>query len=147
MGIPPMRFSFIKRKASAITASSCKVTGSMIIPLSLRLTLRTCSACCSTDIFLCKIPIPPSLASAMANVASVTVSIAAESKGMFNVICFVSCVEIFTSRGRTSEYAGTSNTSSKVNPSPKNFVEFPVLVAICEDRKKINMLALPAQCI
>jgi len=33
--------------------------------------------------FLCKIPKPPSRASAMANAASVTVSIAAESKGTF----------------------------------------------------------------
>jgi len=43
-----------------------------------------------------------------------------------------------TSRGKTSEYAGTSNTSSKVKPSPKNFegnlsLEELIIVAMCKD--------------
>jgi hypothetical protein len=45
---------------------------------------------------------------------------------------------MFTSLGSTSEYDGTRSTSSKVRPSPKNFGDCGVLVAICEDKKKIK---------
>ncbi len=49
-----------------------------------------------------------------------------------------------TSLGNTSEYAGTSKTSSKVRPSPKNLGD-GVLVAICEGMKKYkNELHRPA---
>ena len=123
IGIPPILFSFISFNASEITASTFSVIGSMMRPLSLRLTRRTSSTWLSMLMFLCKIPMPPSLASAMAKLASVTVSIAEESNGMFNVMSFVSLVARFTSRGKISEYAGTSNTSSKVRPSPTNLVD------------------------
>ena len=52
IGIPPILFSRIKRKASPIVASGNKVTGSSINPFSLLFTFRTCSACCSIAIFL-----------------------------------------------------------------------------------------------
>jgi len=45
---------------------------------------------------------------------SVTVSIAAESRGMFSSIFFVSLVYISTSLGNTFDLLGTSSTSSKV---------------------------------
>ena len=47
-------------------------------------------------IFLCNTPIPPSCAMAMAIFASVTVSIAAATIGMFNLIFLVNCVETLT---------------------------------------------------
>ena len=43
---------------------------------------------------------------------SVTVSIAAEITGIFKVIFLVNFVEISTICGSTSEYAGTTKTSS-----------------------------------
>jgi hypothetical protein len=79
----------------------------------------------------------------MAKLASVTVSIAAESMGTFNVMSLVSFVLISTSRGSTWLYAGINKTSSNVSPSPKNFVGFVFveevdIVAMCEDRKIQN---------
>src|SRR5690554_1925500 len=62
-------------------------------------------------------PIPPSRATAIAIFVSVTVSIAAEIIGVFSVMFRENFVLKSTSRGRTSEYAGTNNKSSKVNPS------------------------------
>jgi hypothetical protein len=82
---------------------------------------------------------PPSRAIAIANVASVTVSIAAEIIGIFNEISLVSFVLIFTSRGSTCENAGSNSTSSNVNPSPKNldgkfaFVSGIFILAMCKD--------------
>ena len=138
IGIPPILFSFISRKASPIVASTNNVIGSSINPLSLLFTLRTCAACCSILMFLCKIPRPPSRANAIAREASVTVSIAADNIGIFSVIFFVSCVLILTSRGSTSLYAGISNTSSNVKPSPKNFFELEeaelFIVAMSKDK-------------
>ena len=89
--------------ASATTAVSGRVTGSMIIPLSARFTFLTSWACFSIDIFLCKTPIPPSLAMAIAIEDSVTVSIAADTIGTLMVIFRVNFVWIDTSLGRTSE--------------------------------------------
>ena len=99
-GIPPMLYSFIARFASPTLAVNGKVTGSIIIPLSERLTLRTSAACCSIVMFLCKTPIPPSRAIAIAISLSVTVSIAAEIIGTFNVILRENFDFILTSRGR-----------------------------------------------
>ena len=59
-------------------------------------------------------PIPPSWAIVIANRASVTVSMAAETMGMLSEILRVSCVAKLTSRGNIDEWAGTSKTSSKV---------------------------------
>jgi len=138
IGIPPMRFSCISFKALLIVASSFKVIGSKIRPLSLLFTFLTCAACSSILMFLCKNPSPPSLAKAIARFASVTVSIAALSIGIFSVIFFVRRVVVFTSRGNTSLYAGINKTSSKVNPSPKIFFEGAeglFIVAMSKDMK------------
>ena len=67
------------------------------------------------------IPRPPSRASAIASRASVTVSIAAETIGMLSSIERVSRVRVETSFGSTRDSAGTSSTSSNVNPSLANF--------------------------
>ena len=117
IGIPPIRCSRIMRNASPTVASGLSVTGSTIKPLSVRFTFRTCSACFSILMFLCKIPIPPSRAKAIAKVDSVTVSIAADTNGILMDSLRVSWEEMVTSRGNTSEYEGTNNTSSKVKPS------------------------------
>ena len=83
---------------------------------------------------------PPSRARAIASVASVTVSIAEDNIGMFNVISLVSLLRMSASRGNTCEKAGNNNTSSNVSPSPKNFeVDFVLLtgefiLAMCKDR-------------
>ena len=68
--------------------------------------------------FLCKTPIPPSCAIAIAILLSVTVSIAAEIIGIFIEIFFENFVLIETSLGKISEKFGTSRTSSYVKPSP-----------------------------
>ena len=57
------------------------------------------------------------LAMAIARLASVTVSIAAETIGVFSLIFLLNEVEVSTSLGRTFEKAGTSSTSSNVIPS------------------------------
>ena len=49
---------------------------------------------------------------AIAIALSVTVSIAADNTGTFKVIFLENLVFIETSRGKTSEYAGTKSTSS-----------------------------------
>ena len=91
------------------------VIGSLTTPLSKRLTLATSAACALAGMFLCTMPMPPSCASAMARRASVTVSMAADTSGIFSSMARVSRVFRLTSRGRTVEWAGTSETSSKVS--------------------------------
>ena len=102
-GIPPILDSRMILCASPRVAVAESVIGSMIMPLSERLTLRTWSAWASMLMFLWMIPIPPSCAIAMASADSVTVSIAAEISGMFSWILRVSWVMVLVSRGRTSE--------------------------------------------
>ena len=63
---------------------------------------------------------PPSCARAMARLASVTVSIAALSNGMLSSMSFVRRVDTSVSRGNTSEWAGSSSTSSNVKPSGRD---------------------------
>lgn len=65
------------------------------------------------DMFLCITPKPPNLAKAIAISFSVTVSIAAETIGMFNFKPAKS-VETSVSFGSTHEAFGTNKTSSKV---------------------------------
>ena len=62
-------------------------------PFSERLTRSTLSACCSMGILLCTTPMPPSRAMAMAMDDSVTVSMAAEIRGTFSLMFFVSWVD------------------------------------------------------
>ena len=64
-------------------------------------------------------PMPPSCAMAMARRASVTVSMAADTSGSFSAMLRVNRVAREVSLGRTSENAGTSNTSSKVSAFPR----------------------------
>ena len=97
--------------------SGVTVTGSETIPLSNFFTLRTRSAWRSIDIFLWINPIPPSWASEMASLVSVTVSIAADNIGIFRRMVLVSCVDKSAVFGSTVECAGTSRTSSKVRAS------------------------------
>ena len=63
------------------------------------------------------IPIPPSLAIAIAIRESVTVSIAAVMIGVLRVIVLVSLVVRSIMLGVTSDFAGIRRTSSKVRPS------------------------------
>jgi len=60
---------------------------------------------------------PPSLANAIAISDSEIVSIAADIIGILNFIFFEKRVFVETFPGNISEYAGTNNTSSNVNPS------------------------------
>jgi hypothetical protein len=73
------------------------------MPLSLFLTLSISRRWCSIDIFLWIMPMPPILAIEMAMADSVTVSMAAESRGIRRGIEGVSQVEISTASGVTSE--------------------------------------------
>ena len=79
------------------------VTGLFMTPLSYFFTNLTCLAWSSIDKFLCMIPIPPSLASVIAIFDSVTVSIAADTIGVFNSIDLVKKDDKFTFTGKISE--------------------------------------------
>jgi len=116
-GKPEKPSSCALRCSSLILVSGVTVTGSCTMAVSWRLTLRTSAACCSMLMFLWMMPMPPSCAIAMAKRASVTVSIAAETSGMFSSISRVRRVFRLTSFGRTSEYPGIRRTSSKVRAS------------------------------
>jgi hypothetical protein len=98
-------------------------------------------------IFLWITPMPPSRAMAMARLASVTVSMAAEIIGIFMGMFLESLVLRLTSRGITSEYDGTSRTSSKVKPSDLTlsswkdiFAVFLRVIKLCENTKKMAIL-------
>ncbi len=112
-----MRYFAITSRASATRASGATVTGSTIIPDSERLTLSTSWAWTAIGMFLWMMPIPPSWARAMARRASVTVSMAADTIGTLREMPFVRRVETSTWEGRTSDFWGTSRTSSKVSAS------------------------------
>ena len=65
-----------------MVASGPQVTGLVIMPASERLTMSTCCACSSTDRLRCSTPTPPWRAMATAILASVTVSMDADTSGM-----------------------------------------------------------------
>ncbi len=73
--------------------------GLRIIPLSLRLTRSTSAAWRSTVMFLWITPIPPARAMAIAISASVTVSIAADTRGIWSGMARVKRLAVETSRG------------------------------------------------
>ena len=98
--------------ASPTVSSLVIVTGSIIIPDSERFTALTSAAWFLIVMFLCKTPMPPLRAIAIAISDSVTVSIAAETIGTFNPIFLLNLDWIFTSLGSTSEKAGINKTSS-----------------------------------
>ena len=97
------------------------VIGSTIIPASDRFTLSTSPTWAPIERLRWTMPRPPSRASPIAILASVTVSIAAETIGTSSTIVRVSLVAVETSFGRTLDSAGTSRTSSNVSPSFANF--------------------------
>jgi hypothetical protein len=62
-------------------------------------------------------PIPPCREIAMARRPSVTVSMAAETMGMFSEMLRVRHVRVSACAGSTDDLPGKSSTSSKVSPS------------------------------
>src|SRR6185312_7003063 len=120
-GRPLMRYFPHRASTSASVASGRTVTGWVIMPDSERLTRSTWDAWSATERLRCSTPAPPCRAIAIAIRASVTVSIAAETSGMFTVMLRLSRVRVRASPGARSEYPGTSRTSSKVSPSSANF--------------------------
>ncbi len=115
-GMPLISCRFISAMASESGASGPMVCGSVTMPLSCFLTFCTSPACWAMVRFLWMKPSPPSCAMAMAVLDSVTVSIAAETRGIFSSIWRVNRDAVRTSRGRTSLAAGRSSTSSNVRP-------------------------------
>src|ERR1700674_1093898 len=91
------------------------VTGSTIMPASLRFTLSTSSVWVSIGRFLWMTPTPPSWATAMARRVSGTVSIAAPRVGMFNGTRRHTTVLRSTWLGCNSDRPGTIDTSSNVS--------------------------------
>ena len=88
-GIPEILYSLIRAKASFNGWLGLMVTGSTTIPDSNFLTFLTSLAWVLKSRFLCITPNPPACAIAIAIPDSVTVSIAAEIKGIERVIFFV----------------------------------------------------------
>ena len=116
-GIPEISFSFISAIRSRMVAVTGMVKGSLTTPLSYFLTKRTSRSCFSTLMFLWITPSPPSCAIAIARRASVTVSMADDTSGIFNAIERVKLDSRLTDLGRTVECAGRSRTSSNVKAS------------------------------
>ena len=107
--------------ARATVSAGPSVKGSVITPFADRLTFRTSRAWASIERFLCMMPSPPSWASAIAKADSVTVSIGAESTGMFRTIPAVRLDRVSASPGMTADRRGSNSTSSKVIPSSAIF--------------------------
>ena len=118
-GSPDTRKSAIRSRASCTELREDTVTGSRIMPLSLFLTRSTSRRWRSMGMFLWVMPMPPMRAMLMAMADSVTVSMAAESRGMRSSMEGVSQVEMSTASGVTSEKLGTSKISSKVRALPR----------------------------
>src|SRR6202162_1767135 len=106
--------------ASAIVCSGRQVTGSTIIPASVRFILSTPCDCAWIVMFLWITPMPPCCAIAIASRDSVTVSIAADTIGILREIPAVRRVFRSTSRGCTLDRAGRSRTSSNVRASGRS---------------------------
>ena len=83
-GRPEIRYRPHSSSTSAMVASGPQVTGLVIIPASERLTMSTWCACSSIDMLRCRTPMPPCRAIATAMVASVTVSMAEDSSGIWS---------------------------------------------------------------
>ena len=98
-----MRCASCKARTSAKVWSGWMVTGFTTIPLSNFFTRRTCAACSSGVMFLWTTPMPPACAMAMAMLASVTVSIAAATSGMFSGMSRVNRVRTSVWCGSTAE--------------------------------------------
>ncbi len=103
MGTPEMWKRDMIACASPIVADGPSVTGSTIMPLSERLTRSTWFTWSGIARFLWITPMPPSRASAMASAASVTVSMAALTIGIWIGMLRVKRERVSTSRGCTAE--------------------------------------------
>src|SRR5262245_38894942 len=77
-------------------------------------------------------PMPPSRAMATAIGASVTLSIAAETRGIDNRMSRAKVAAVSTASGSTSLYPGTMTTSSKVNASNRS------KNSVCSDRGEVG---------
>ena len=130
IGTPEILNFPIRSSASLTIWSSVSEKGFTITPFSERLTLSTSSACCSIDIFLWMIPIPPSRAIAIAMRESVTVSIAAVMIGVLSLTVLVRLVPSFIILGVTFDSAGIRSTSSNVRPSFWNLLFMSVSILV-----------------
>jgi hypothetical protein len=112
--------------SAAVTgALGGSVTGSTIMPDCDRFTLSTSVTWSTMERFRWMNPMPPRRARAMASVASVTVSIGADTTGMASSMRGVSRVRVDTSDGRTDDSAGSRRTSSNVSPCLANLGGYP----------------------
>ena len=102
-GRPDTRYACMRSSACSTVSSGSTVMGSMIMPLSDFLTFSISSFWRSMLIFLCTMPMPPARAMEMAIADSVTVSIAAETSGIFREMDGVSQAVTSTTSGVTSE--------------------------------------------
>ena len=110
-----MPCAFISASASARVASGPMVTGLTTMPDSNFLICRTCSACSAGVKLRWITPMPPACAIAMASLASVTVSIAADRIGTLRSMSPAMRVLMSVPPGMTSEWPGCRSTSSKVS--------------------------------
>ena len=94
-GRPEMRYWEQASSTSRRLASGPMVTGWVTMPASDRFTWSTMCAWASVERFRCRIPMPPSRAMAMAIRDSVTVSIAADDRGMFRRMLRLNQVEVW----------------------------------------------------
>ncbi len=129
-GTPLMRNLAQSASASARLASGCTVMGSVTIPDSDRLTRSTWLTWSSIERLRCSTPTPPWRAMAMAIRDSVTLSMAADSMGMFTRTLREMSDEVSTALGSTSDAPGSSSTSSYVSPSVANFSGTPSTFAV-----------------
>ena len=102
-GRPEILFFRVICMTSSTDILGSMVIGSLTTPDSNRLTLSTRFACLWGVKFLWIMPMPPCSASAIAMLASVTVSIAAEITGILRLIFLVNFVSNETSFGSTLE--------------------------------------------
>ncbi len=102
IGTPLKRNRRIRSSASCSVAVGGRVTGSVIIPLWLRLTFCTSAAWSSMVRLRWITPMPPSRARAMAMRASVTLSIAAETIGTASTMSAANVAVVSTVSGSTS---------------------------------------------
>jgi hypothetical protein len=111
-GRPDTRNCPQSASTSATVAVGVVVTGLVIMPDSLRLTRSTWSAWSWIERLRCRMPMPPSRAMAMAMRASVTVSMALDSSGVFSRMRLVRRDDVSASLGMTSVCPGSNSTSS-----------------------------------
>ena len=120
MGTPLNRNRCISDSASCSSAVAGRVTGSVIMPLWLRFTRCTSAACTSMGRLRWITPMPPTRAMAMAIGASVTLSMAADTRGTASSMSPAKRAVVSTGSGRTLRYPGTMTTSSNVSASKRS---------------------------